>query len=264
MCIRDIPDYRADLRYVPVRRIPTCEARPAGHRGAVVTTALDRDPVAEHVAALDRALRGPAKARRSLVREVREGLEDAVTAYRAGGADARRAARLAVRDFGPVPEVAPLYQDELVLGQGRRTALLLVTGVPALVLGWGLLWSSGLAVGAPGPPAVKALAAVQDVTGGIVAVLAAVLVVLTSRRSRSPRWAALAAAATAGTTIVVCGGAAVAMAILNGPVAWARITTQPAGALAYLVSAGMVVLMNRSALRTLHTLRRVPDQTART
>jgi hypothetical protein len=217
------------------------------------------NPVDEHVAALGRALRGPARARRSIVREVHDGLDDAVEAYRRAGRDAHDAARLAVRDFGDVPDVAPLYQDELTAGQGRRTALLLAVGVPALVLGWGLLWSSGLAVGTPGPPAVKALARVQDVAGGIVAVVAAVLVVLASRRSAAPRRTALAAAVTAIATIVVCGGAAVVMAVVNGPVAWERITSQPAAALAYLVSATMVVLMNRSALRTLRTLRRIPD-----
>lgn len=41
------------------------------------------DPVARHVAELKRVLRGPARARRSMVREVRDGLHDAVDAYRA-------------------------------------------------------------------------------------------------------------------------------------------------------------------------------------
>jgi hypothetical protein len=221
-------------------------------------------PVDEHVAALGRALRGPVKARRGIVREVRDGLEDAVDAYRRAGRDDRDAARLAVRDFGRIPDVAPLYQDELTAGQGRRTAVLLAVGVPALVLGWGLLWSSGLAVGTPGPPAVQELARVQDIAGAIIAAIAAVLVVLTSRRSTAPRRAALAAAVTAVATIVVCGGAAVAMAVLNGPAAWERFTSQPAGAFAYLVSATMVVLMNRSALRTLRTLRRIPDRATHT
>jgi hypothetical protein len=223
-----------------------------------------RGPVDEHVAALGRALRGPAKARRSIVREVRDGLEDAVDAYRRAGFDAPAAACIAVRDFGVVPDVAPLYQEELTAGQGRRTALLLVIGVPALVLGWGLLWSSGLAVEAPGPPVVAELARVQDVAAVIAAAIAAVLVVLTSRRSTPPRRAALAAAATAVATVVVCGGATVAMAVVNGPVAWARVTSQPAAAFAYLASATMVVLMNRSALRTLRTLRRIPDRTTHT
>src|SRR4051794_23516104 len=231
------------------RRARRPRRRPAGRGGAGMTTAAHPRPPGpspgdEHVAALGRALRGPGKAGRSIVREVRDGLEDAVDAYRRAGFDAPAAACLAVRDFGHVPEVAPLYQDELTAGQGRRTALLLVIGVPALVLGWDLLWSSGLAVATPGPPAVKELARVQDIAGVIAAAIAAVLVVLTSRRSTRPRRAALAAAATAVATVVVCGGAAVAMAVVNGPLAWQRITSQPAGAFAYLVSAMMVVLMN--------------------
>jgi hypothetical protein len=223
-----------------------------------VTATVDHDPVAEHVAELHRVLRGPQKARLDLVREVREGLEDAVDAYRRAGFDARDAAHRAVRDFGEVRDVVGLYQEELTAGQGRRTARLLAIGVPALVLGWDLLWASPLAAAPPGPPAIMVLARVQDVASVLVAGTAAI-VLLAARRTRSSRRTATAAVATALATIVVCGGVAVAMLAVHGSAAWERITSQPAGAVAYLASVAMLVLTNRSALRTLRTLRRPAD-----
>jgi hypothetical protein len=216
----------------------------------------DRDLIADHVAELDRALRGTHRARRGLLREVREGMQDTADGYRRVGIDAERAARLAVRDFGPVSALAPLYQEELAAAQGRRTALLLALGVPGLVIGWDLLWASGAAVAPTEPPhAIYALARFQEVAGGLIAITAVVLVLLTSRPARSPRRAVAAAVATALATIVACGGAAVAMLCVHGPAVWSRIAAQPAGALAYLISATMLVLVHRSAVRTLRALR---------
>jgi hypothetical protein len=221
-----------------------------------VTTAVAGDPVEEHVAALDRALSGPAKARRDLVREARDGLLDAADAYRRGGVDADRAARLAVRDFGPVAAAAALYQDELAAGQGRRTAVLLAVAVPALMLGWDLLWSTGVtAVDPPSPDAVRVLARIQDVTSLVVTPLALGLLALTFRRTRSPRRVAAASAGAALGTVAICGGTSIAMNVINGAEAWALFTTRPVGVLAYLVSATVLVLMNRAAVRTLGTLR---------
>lgn len=217
-------------------------------------TAAGPDPVAAHVAELDRALRGPAGARRSLVREVGDGLDDAVDAYRRAGFTAGDATRAAVRDFGPVPELTALYQDELTAGQGRRTALLLATGVPAVLVGWNLLWSSPLAAAPPGSPAIMALARVQDVAGVVVATAATILVVLASGRAASSRRMAVAAVVAALTTVVVCGGVAVAMLFVRGSGAWEQVAAQP-GALAYLASATLLVLMTRSAVRTARTLR---------
>jgi HAAS domain-containing protein len=220
-----------------------------------VTGAL-LDPVEAHVAELDRALRGPARARRDIVREVRDGLDDAVDAYRRSGVDAATAARRAVRDFGPVPEVARLYQDELAADQGRRTALLLAVALPALVLGWDFVWDSGLVPGPPAPPAVKVLAAVQDTASAVIAATALVLVALTFRRTRSPRRVAAAAAVAAMTAAVVCGGSAIAMNLVNAMEVWVRFTTQPVSVVAYAVSMAVLIAMNRSAVRTLRTLRR--------
>ncbi len=218
--------------------------------------AATTDPVAAHVAELDRVLRGARKDRRSIVREVGEGLHDAAEAYRDAGMDPREAARRAVRDFGPIADVAPLYQDELAADQARRTALLLAAGLPALTMGWDLVWRVGVDWG-PERPAlalVKALASVQDTTSVAVAATALVLVALTFRRTRSPRWVAAAAAISALVAVVLCGGTAVGMSVANGADTLRVLGSQAVGALAYLVSLTVLVLINRSALRTLRTL----------
>jgi hypothetical protein len=228
-----------------------------------MTTAV-LDPVEAHVAALERSLRGPSKVRRSMVREVRDGLEDAVDAYRRSGLTPEHAARQAVRDFGPVSAVAPLYQDELAAGQGRRTALLLAVGLPSLMLGWDLLWASGVADWPPAPEAValtvKGLARTQDLISGFAAATALVLAVLTFRRTGSPRRVAAAVAVTTLTAVTLCVISAIAMNVVNFAQAWERLTVEPVGQLAYGASAAVVLLLSRAALRTLRTLRPPRDE----
>jgi hypothetical protein len=220
-----------------------------------VTAAVGTDPVEAHVAQLERALHGPAKARRGVVREVRDGLTDAADAYRRGGLDPHRAAHLAVRDFGRVADVAPLYQDELAAGQGRRTAQLLAVAVPGLILGWDTLVSAGFSAGPHPAPTVTVLARVLDVASIVIAGTALVLVALTFRRTRSPRRVAAAAAVATIGTVLLSAGSSVAMNVLNAEQVWARISAQPAWALAYLVSATVLALLNRSAVRTFRALR---------
>lgn len=99
-----------------------------------------RGPVDEYVAALRAALSGPGRAKRDLLAEVRDGLSDAAEAYESAGCARVEAERRAVADFGPVREIAPAFQQELALGQGRRTALLLFLGLPLITLMWSLTW----------------------------------------------------------------------------------------------------------------------------
>lgn len=216
------------------------------------------DPVEAHVAELERSLRGSSKVRRSMVREARDGLDDAVDAYRRSGLTPEHAARQAVRDFGPVSAVAPLYQDELAAGQGRHTTLLLAVGLPALMLGWDLLWASGVADRPPAPEAmvatVQELARVQDLVSGVAAAMALVLVVLTFRCTGSPRRVAAAVAVTTLTAVTLCVVTAIAMNVVNFALARELVTVQPFGQVTYSVSV-VVVLLSRAALRTLRTLR---------
>jgi hypothetical protein len=214
------------------------------------------DPVTQHLAELERALRGPARTRRSMLREVRDGLHDAVTAYRACGLDPHRAAAKAVHDFGPVPEVAPLFQDELTARQGRWSALLLVVVFPGMVLGWDLLWKNGVAWGpTPPPDLVVVLAHVQDAASALIGAVAVVLLAATFHRSARPRQVTALVGLTGAVGALLCGGTGVVMNLANGPAAATLLATNPYALPAFGGSAVMCALVVWSAVRTLRVAR---------
>jgi hypothetical protein len=223
----------------------------------VTTTYPAADPVARHVAELERVLRGPARVRRSMVREVRDGLQDAVDAYLAAGLDRSRAAAQAVRDFGPVREIAPRMQDELTARQGRWTALLVAVIFPGMTLGWDLLWRSGRVDWEPGPPPslIVAFARLQDSTAVVLAVTAVVLLAATFLRTVPPRRVTALAGVIAGTGAVVCGGTGVLMNVTNGRAAAVMLATNPYALPAFGVSALMCTFVIYTAVRTLHVAR---------
>src|SRR4051812_33311603 len=92
-----------------------------------------------YVAELAEALRGPRAVKADMLAEARDGLIDATEALRGSGWDAAAAERRAVADFGPVARVAPDYQLQLGLSQGRRTALLLCLTLGAQPVLWRVL-----------------------------------------------------------------------------------------------------------------------------
>jgi hypothetical protein len=137
-------------------------------------------PVTEieaYIAELAGALRGPGRAKADLVAEARDSLVDAATAYHAGGMDRTVAERCAVEEFGEVREIAPGYQAELGLAQGRRTALQLGGVLCVQPVAWWLASRSpGWATGQPSP----GYALVDDVVTwlGVAAVAGALLAAL--------------------------------------------------------------------------------------
>ncbi|MEU0071028.1 permease prefix domain 1-containing protein [Streptomyces sp. NPDC006332] len=97
-----------------------------------------------YVAELEQALRGPRSVKADMLAEARDSLLDASDAYEENGLDRVRAERCAVDDFGPVRVIAPEYQVELGLAQGRRTALLICAVLTIQpVAWWGLLRFAG-------------------------------------------------------------------------------------------------------------------------
>jgi hypothetical protein len=96
---------------------------------------LSAGPIDAYVATLRGALRGPRAAKADLVQEARDGLIDAAERYEDDGLDRLAAERAAVEEFGPVAALAPEYQRELALTQGRRTAVIVgvAVAVEALV-----------------------------------------------------------------------------------------------------------------------------------
>lgn len=106
--------------------------------------------VATYVRELDRALVGPRRVRRSLLRESEDHLVDAATAYREAGYDVVEAEDLATRDFGSVADVAEGFQTTLAVAASRRSAWLLA----ATLLLQPLLWDGpvGLVGSGEAPP----------------------------------------------------------------------------------------------------------------
>ncbi|MDW4905893.1 permease prefix domain 1-containing protein [Streptomyces sp. ADMS] len=89
-----------------------------------------------YVEELAEALHGPRAAKADLLTEARDGLFDAAEAYEESGLDRESAERLAVADFGAVQTIAPDYQAELGLAEGRRTAVLICAVLIAQPVAW--------------------------------------------------------------------------------------------------------------------------------
>jgi hypothetical protein len=123
-------------------------------RGKLIGVAGEVD---RYVAELGAALRGPRRAKADLLAEARDSLWDAAAAYQKMGLDESAAQRRAVADFGGLAEIAPAYQAELAVAQGRRTALLIAAGLVGVYAstwlewsghgGWLTTWFRGLCLG---------------------------------------------------------------------------------------------------------------------
>jgi hypothetical protein len=140
------------------------------------------DVIDAYVAALGGALRGPRPAKADLVTEVRDSLADAAAAHERGGLGREAAERRAVEEFGALGEIAPGYQTELGLTQGRRTALLVLFVLGAQPVVWGLAGPRVAKLTAqpwvshPGPGYVLVEQGVEWL--GVVAMLSALLAAL--------------------------------------------------------------------------------------
>jgi hypothetical protein len=216
------------------------------------------DPVGAHVAELDRVLHGPGAAKRSMIAEVSDGLHDAAAAYRDGGLDPQQAAATAVQDFGPVREIAPLMQEELVARQGRSTALLLVVAFPTMLVAWDLLWTHDM--GWPGRPsdAVVVMARLLDGATVLIASLALILLLVTFRRSAPPRLCAKLAGLTGAAGALLCGGTSVVMNLGNAEQARDLVMTKPPVLAVAVTTVVVLGLVARSATRSLRIARTKP------
>jgi hypothetical protein len=134
------------------------------------------NPVETYVRDLDRALHGPRRAKRDLLREVHDHLVDATDALVEEGASPSDAQARAVGEFGPVDVVAPEYQTVLASGHVRRTSLLLLLVTLLQPLAWGPLTGDAAAAAEPGS-VLYVLDGVVE-TLGRVTVLAAVALAL--------------------------------------------------------------------------------------
>ncbi|NYJ02975.1 hypothetical protein HNR19_003673 [Nocardioides thalensis] len=176
--------------------------------------------IATYVSDLDAALAGPRRARRDLVREAADHLDDAAEAYVDAGVTPAEAEERAVADFGTVAEVAPGFQATIALASARRTALLLLVALGIQPL----LWDGGLEIAGhrhnPDSPAYRVLDAGVEVVGflGIVGGLAALALTLVGQRwvtdsrrtARVAAWYGMVAAVSVkltGVSLMLVAGA---------------------------------------------------------
>lgn len=208
-----------------------------------------------HVEALGTVLRGPARVRRDMLRELHDGLTDTARAHTDRGLDQDAAGRAAVAEFGTVAELAPAYQDELTAHQGRTGAALVAVLFAATVLGWDVLWTSGVDWGpvpdAAGSGALRALSRAEDLVAAGTAALAAVVLGLTFVRRVPPRLlAGLTGVVAAGGAIGV-GGLVIAMHVAGGQDV-GRLVTENATILpAYVLSCAAMLAVVVTATRSL-------------
>lgn len=135
-----------------------------------------------HVADLGRALHGPRRAKRDLLREVHDHLVDATEALEERGMARADAEARAVREFGPVDVVAPGYQTVLAAGHVRRTAVLLALVTLVQPVAWGVLTDDAAA--APAGSAQHVLNGVVEAMGNVAFAAALALVLLTGVGTR--------------------------------------------------------------------------------
>lgn len=209
------------------------------------------DAIDRRVTALERALRGPRRLRRDMVAEARAGLYDAADAYQATGLAPELAAEHAVRDFGSVDEVAPAFQEELTTRQGRGAATLLAVVFPAMLLGWDLLWSTGLLDHGSAAAHVRVLARLQDLVTVLTAGTALTLFALGALGVVAPRRLTRWIGVTGLAGGLTCGGLAVGMNLAADPAA----LLSPVELTAFVTSAAMLVLIVWQSVRALKVAR---------
>ncbi|NBE50931.1 permease prefix domain 1-containing protein [Streptomyces boluensis] len=157
------------------------------------------DPIDAHVADLAAALHGPARAKSRMVTELREGLVDAARDLASGPDPDHDAARLAVREFGSVAEIAPSFQRELTIAQARHTARTVMLIAPLLLVCWYLVRTWDGATGRQLPDTVELLVAHLGGVAAVAALLAAAALAATgalARRLPTPHRLPLAVAWT--------------------------------------------------------------------
>ncbi|WP_119728549.1 permease prefix domain 1-containing protein [Thermomonospora amylolytica] len=166
----------------------------------------------EYVAALTAALHGPARVRARMVGDIRDGLVDTADAYAQEGMPPQDAAREAVRDFGPVGEIAASCQRELTVVQARHTARVVALTVPFLLACWYAIRAAD-----PGlPPAAHLLGLQLAAVAATAAVFSSATLVVTgslARRLPTPSRLPLAVAWTGTAAAVAAALATVTFAV---------------------------------------------------
>jgi hypothetical protein len=137
---------------------------------------LRRCVVDRYLADVARDLPGRPAARAAAMDEVRDGLDEAMAAHTADGANPTAAEQAAVAELGPPVTVARAFAPELAIHHARRTLLAFLISGPLVGMWW---WR--LVAPHPWPPSPQSLEAALPVLPLIgAAVVAAVLVLGTT------------------------------------------------------------------------------------
>ncbi|MFD2079930.1 hypothetical protein SAMN05421678_105242 [Actinopolymorpha cephalotaxi] len=221
----------------------------------------DGGPITAYVTDLGRALRGPRGARRDVTAELADGLRDAADAYVDAGIPEREAQVRAVRECGPVADVAAAYAPELAAVQGRRTAAVCALSMPATVLAWGLTWRAEVpSAEAPVTPAGThpwRLGVLSDLTdwagiaGGSAGCVLAGLLVVSARRAVPVRLVLALLVGLCGGAVLVSTVCSAVMNVANAElIEWMLAGSTPAVVLSLAtgaMSAWQLVSLFRTA-----------------
>ncbi|MFF3765648.1 permease prefix domain 1-containing protein [Streptomyces sp. NPDC001922] len=178
-------------------------------------TAVGRpaDPIDDYVGTLTAALHGPVRAKARMIEEIRGGLVDTAAAHQGDEVPYARAAREAVREFGPADELVPSCQRELTIVQARHTARVVALAAPFLIACWYLARTAGHAQAWEWFRTAQLLAVHLAGVATVAALLAAVALAATghlARRLPTPQ-ALPRAVAWAGTTTSIAMAVATLM-----------------------------------------------------
>jgi hypothetical protein len=204
--------------------------------------------LADYVADVDSRIPGWRRSRRTALRELADGLDDAAAHYRGLGVHPAAAAARAVQDCGPPAVVAAEFTTMLATRQARYTALALLMTGPLV----GVLWLATLTP-EQGPDAL--LRRVPVLGFLILSALAAGLVTLAATGQAS-RWLPEDFPSPCRATAAACALAAAADVVVLSYATWSTLE-QPSGTrwLPGLIAAGASLLRfgltQRIALRDL-------------
>ncbi|MEU6645379.1 permease prefix domain 1-containing protein [Saccharomonospora sp. NPDC046836] len=180
---------------------------------------MTADPVTATIRTLQRSLRGPRRARAEMVREVHDGLADAVEGYRDAGLPLAEAQFRAVADFGDPRHVAAELQAELAARYGRFAAARMAIAFPMLMLLWDQIWAGDPATAhAQATTATTLLADLIDVlslTAAAGSLLARARLSLGARRGVDPDRVTRGIGFLALCTLVSIGGGSILLNLVN-------------------------------------------------
>lgn len=155
------------------------------------------EPVTAYLAMINARIPRRFRSRRTALDELGDGLDDAITKYRAEGLSTDEAVQRAVSESGPPSMIADAFTDVLSAGHARRTVLTLLISGPLIGVTW-------LAAPASGRPSTMFLAQIPPLGPVIFAVIViGVLTLLVTEAARlrpnlaTPRPSRLAAYACA-------------------------------------------------------------------